>query len=55
MAQRIKMLAAKTNNLSFIPRTYSWKENQLLKVILRSLHVHRSMHVHMHTHEQFKL
>lgn len=51
LAQQVKSVATKSDQLSSIPRTHLVEEDWSLEVILWSPQVHRSMHPHIHMHK----
>ena len=57
MAQWVKALATKPDdlssvprNLSSVPRTHSWKERTNFHRLSTDLHTHAAAHTHTHTH-----
>ena len=50
MAQQVKMLALKTDDLSSIPKTHmEERKSQFLQVVLRPPHTSCDTHTHIHT------
>lgn len=54
MAQWIKTLAIKSDNLRSVPRTYMVGENQFPKVVFWLPHMYCEAFAHMHTNKQWK-